>query len=442
VVVKASPRATASNTIPLPDKLSSKTFGGVPGVGVLEHCVAAGVVARELIEKLIPRYVREWVGTEVLKVFPLVVASHDVGKASTGFQYMIRGITIPFTDPSYPLDPVYGTLRHEVVSYEFLRTRISSFFSSMILYHHGYYRHGERTPEYGYTIDPVWELERFKIFNALSNYFEYSSTAENYTSTNLTIQKYLTGLMVVSDYISSDEKFFPPSGYTIESIPRRVSKALGHYGFYTKGSDTVTTELSFEEIFNFPPNSVQSEFISMVDGPGIYIYEDQMGGGKTEGALYPAIDLYRKGIVDGIYFGMPSQVTSNRIIKRMQDALDKVLGVACDVRLLHSNADVFHDPSQDDWFIGNKKAILDEFGVGTVDQMLLGVLPSVKHFFLRTFGLCRKAVIIDEVHSYDVYTSGLIRTLIQDLVEMDCVVIILSATLTEASKKELLHGHL
>lgn len=431
-----------NKSIPIPYPLSSKTYldasnKKIPGVGVLEHCIASGVVAQELIQKVLPSYISSWIGSDILSVFPFIVSCHDIGKVSTGFQYMIRGQTIPFSYPGYPIDPKYGTLRHEVVTYEFIRNKFSKFFSTMLLYHHGYYRQDKLTA-YGSPVDLLWEIERYKLYNELTSYFKCGTSICKKELNNLTIKKYLTGLLVVSDYISSDEDFFPPSGYSIDSIPRLVSKALGYYGFYSKGSDSISKDLDFKTIFGFPPNEAQTKMISLVDGPGVYIYEDQMGGGKTEGALYPAMDLYRKGVVDGIYFGMPTQITSNRIIVRVKEALDKMLGCKSDVHLLHSNADMLHDPKQDDWFIGNKKAILDEFGVGTVDQMLLGVLPSIRHFFLRTFGLCRKAVIIDEVHSYDVYTSGLIKTLIKDLVEMDCVVLILSATLTEAAKKELL----
>jgi len=433
---------SSKEIIPVPSPLSSKTYKRgnckVLGVGVLKHCIAAGVVARELISKVIPSYVSQWIGTDILSVFPFIVSCHDIGKISTGFQYMIRDVTtVTPSDPSYPIDLKYGTIRHEVVSYQFLRTKMSEFFSQMILYHHGYYRQGDKVTDYSYETDPVWEMERMNLYFRLSSYFNLDSSKCALSSTS-TIKKYLAGLMVVSDYISSDERFFPPSGYTLSSISRRASSALGFYGFYNKGSDSISREQNFQDLFSFPPNEVQSEFISLVRGPGVYIYEDQMGGGKTEGALYPAMKLYQEGIVDGIYFGMPTQVTSNRIIVRVKEALDRLLGTDSDVRLLHSNADVLHDPRQDDWFRGNKKALLDEFGVGTVDQLLLGVLPNVKHFFLRTFGLCRKAVIIDEVHSYDLYTSGLIKVLIKELVEMDCVVIILSATLTEAAKRELL----
>jgi len=103
------PSATASKNIPIPKPLSSKTYGQGPskklGVGVLEHCIAAGVVARELIKKVLPPYVTEWIGSDILSIFPFIVACHDIGKISAGFQYMIRGMTIPFDSPEFPIDP-------------------------------------------------------------------------------------------------------------------------------------------------------------------------------------------------------------------------------------------------------------------------------------------------------------------------------------------------
>jgi CRISPR-associated endonuclease/helicase Cas3 len=47
-------------------------------------------------------------------------------------------------------------------------------------------------------------------------------------------------------------------------------------------------------------------------------------------------------------------------------------------------------------------------------------------------------VILDEVHTYDVYTGTLIDVLIRRLRELQCTVIILSATLTKARRRELL----
>ena len=63
---------------------------------------------------------------------------------------------------------------------------------------------------------------------------------------------------------------------------------------------------------------------------------------------------------------------------------------------------------------------------------------AAKHFFVRQFGLAGKVVILDEVHTYDLYTSTLIGALVKRLRELQCTVIILSATLTEKRRRELL----
>ena len=221
-----------------------------------------------------------------------------------------------------------------------------------------------------------------------------------------------------------------------KSIEKQVDVALTNYGFNLPDLDQFK-EIEFSELYGFTPNAGQIKMIEEMTGPGLYIYEAPMGIGKTEAALYPAMNLYRKGIVNVRYLAIHTQVTSNRYFARLDSAIQKWFGDESS-KLLHGTADIFHNPAEDDWFAGNKKALLDKFGAGTVDQLLLSVLPGVKHFFLRTYGLYNKAVIIDEVHSYDVYTSDLLKSLIDDLIEMDCVVILLSATLTEAAKKELM----
>jgi CRISPR-associated endonuclease/helicase Cas3 len=74
--------------------------------------------------------------------------------------------------------------------------------------------------------------------------------------------------------------------------------------------------------------------------------------------------------------------------------------------------------------------------VGTIDQALLGIVAA-KHFFVRQFGLAGKVVILDEVHSYDLYTGTLLQELVRRLRELHCTVIILSATLIATRRREL-----
>lgn len=186
-----------------------------------------------------------------------------------------------------------------------------------------------------------------------------------------------------------------------------------------------------------------------------------MGCGKTEAALFAAQQLIASGANHGIYFALPTQVTSNRIHQRLGAFLRNTLADAAPLRLAHGNAwleddfdlrlrpafsegnrDKEDDPRESirearSWFASAKQALLATYGVGTIDQALQGVV-AVKHFFVRRFALAGKVVILDEVHSYDIYTGTLITALIRELVNLRCSVIILSATLTAARRKELL----
>jgi len=54
-------------------------------------------------------------------------------------------------------------------------------------------------------------------------------------------------------------------------------------------------------------------------GAGLYVIEAQMGAGKTEAALAAAYQLIARGHASGLYFALPTQVTSNRIHTRVSD---------------------------------------------------------------------------------------------------------------------------
>jgi CRISPR-associated endonuclease/helicase Cas3 len=76
--------------------------------------------------------------------------------------------------------------------------------------------------------------------------------------------------------------------------------------------------------------------------------------------------------------------------------------------------------------------VLGQIGVCTVDQVLLSVLP-VKHAFVRSFGLGKSVLIVDEVHAYDSYMCGLLAEVLQRQREAGGSAILLSATLSPAA---------
>jgi CRISPR-associated endonuclease/helicase Cas3 len=184
-----------------------------------------------------------------------------------------------------------------------------------------------------------------------------------------------------------------------------------------------------------------------VTEPGVYILEAPMGLGKTEAALYAAYQLLAKQKATGIYFALPTQLTSNKIHERVNAFLAKILHTTNSTQnalLLHSNAWLKRELAVEgnpngSWFEESKRGILAPFAVGTIDQALMAVM-NVKHGFVRAFGLAGKVVILDEVHSYDTYTGTLLDELVCTLRKLQCTVIVLSATLTH-ERREILLDH-
>lgn len=84
-----------------------------------------------------------------------------------------------------------------------------------------------------------------------------------------------------------------------------------------------------------------------------------------------------------------------------------------------------------------RRALLGNFGVGTIDQCLLAGLPVLFHT-VRWAGLVPKVVVFDEVHSYDTYTSTLLQLVVRTLRLLGCTVIILSAAFTCQVRKAFL----
>lgn len=204
--------------------------------------------------------------------------------------------------------------------------------------------------------------------------------------------------------------------------------------------------MEFNDVFGFSPREAQSKLITACDKPGVYVLEAPMGLGKTEAALYCGYKMLESGNATGIYFALPTQLTSNKIYERFNQFLTTILDEHCPHRkalLLHGNAWLEETEMGEEgtpgysWFNTSKRGLLAPFAVGTLDQALMAAM-NVRHGFVRAFGLAGKVVILDEIHSYDAYTSVILDELISLLVELQCTVIILSATLSKERRRALL----
>lgn len=89
------------------------------------------------------------------------------------------------------------------------------------------------------------------------------------------------------------------------------------------------------------------------------------------------------------------------------------------------------------WFAdSNKKALLAEIGVGTLDQAMMAVMPF-KHNNLRLLGLSNKILLADEIHACDAYMSCILEGLIERQARGGNSVILLSATLSQQQRDKL-----
>jgi CRISPR-associated endonuclease/helicase Cas3 len=302
--------------------------------------------------------------------------------------------------------------------------------------------HGFSTDKYPanseYFGGESWQKIREELITRLKDHFavDWPQVKDNIHAA------LLSGLTTVADWIGSSQIFDGiESVEHIGDLSCYARDAVAKAGFIRP---PVKQGLSFKEIFKFFPYSVQVKFVEAVSSPGVYIFEAPMGIGKTEAALYAAYRIFAAGKASGMYFALPTRLTSDKIHERVGKFLD---AVCADTRLrpllLHSSAYLSRTEMGGEgepgalWFNAKKRGILAPFAVGTIDQALMAVM-NVKHGFVRTFGLAGKTVILDEVHSYDSYTGTLLQELVLGLRELGCTVIILSATLTGERRKELL----
>jgi len=372
-----------------------------------------------------------------------VAALHDVGKVSPGFQKKILSSNLESYCPALKdFDLQSLETNHAVISEAAINAYLgnqdkTTRFGAVVGAHHGKrFERNDITDKSTTLGGESWAAERRKLLERLIR--EYGTLIEE-RAPDLDV---LAGFVCVSDWIGSDETFFPAEGLPPETNrSARASEAVAACGW---AKTAIEPGLSFEMIFGFEPYPLQRDFIDIVDGPGLYVLEAPMGLGKTEAALFAAYKLMAEGHNSGLYFGLPTRLTSDRIHKRVRDPFLKRITKddSEEVRLAHGQAwmrGFFANGGEElgsgrAWFRPGKRALLMPFAVGTIDQALLAVL-KVRHHFIRCFGLAGKVVILDEVHSYDVYTGTLLDLLVPRLLELGCTVIILSATLTHARRQ-------
>ena len=416
-----------------------------PGVNVETHCLATFEVARQLL-KYYSHFCTAslWDPPKDL-LAPLL---HDVGKVSPKFQKKIYSAFQKELPESIAEEDTSGE-NHCVTSAATLRRLSLHRLAKVVGSHHGSYCKPNILLD-----NDEWQSLREELIQKLIEKCGLERTDYSREEWEKEGKKDLVlGLTILADWLSSGMDLEPGQEPTPEICAEAVEKA-GFKPF------TVQQDLTFSELFRdddqpgFEPNDVQKVMLENIQPGGVYVLETEMGSGKTEAALALAYELLKSHRHAGVYFALPTQLTSNKIYDRFKPFLENILAPEngeLKPLLLHSKAwlekEIQNDEENgfqrkeykaDSWFSDLKRALLAPFAVGTIDQLLMAVI-NVRHSALRSLGAAGKVIILDEVHSYDAYTGSLIRTLVKYLREWNCTVIILSATLTQELRNQLLY---
>ena len=446
---------------------------------LLLHCLDVAAVALEVLRRE-PRETRRnfaWaLGLPWEQAQPwllLLVAAHDLGKACPGFQCKWQNLSElnPGRSPNTKINHAFVS---QIALAPWLIERgwsdeIARLAADAVGCHHGS-RASETMLEALEGDESAigrseWADARHELLDTLFDVLQPTALPEKSDLSGPGFML-LAGLTSFADWIGSNIDWFGFGTPTDTADPENwfqarhsnAERALDAVGWQPR-TPLLTRPSGFHEIFGFPPRPLQEAVATVMtelDEPAILLIEAPMGEGKTEAAWFAHLELQRRFEHRGLYIALPTQATGNAMFARTlaflraQDG-----GRVLDFQLLHGGTllnDSFqqlrlasiHDDADPttgqvraaEWFTQKKRALLSEYGVGTVDQALLPILP-VRHHFVRLWGLANRVVVFDEIHAYDAYTGTLLIHLVRWLRAMGSSVLLLSATLPPAIRREL-----
>ena len=417
------------------------------------------------------------------RVLVCLIALHDVGKFSAAFQGKAQ-FAWP-TDVLGALAPMFGG-RHDADGYamadrlklkELLVPAMHGWLSSefnllwaAVAGHHGQPPMAKRA-----NLDemkpPCWDAAHMFCADVCALFGPFEAIGEPDEQSFSALSWAVAGLTVVSDWIGSSRACFP---YRAPDLDLAHYWAVARFAAQTAvakaGILPVAMPATFLPAKLFPKIDVFSPLqrhvtdMPLPSGPTLTIIEDVTGSGKTEAAVLLAARLLHAGRADGLFFALPTMATANAMYERLGGSYrclfnadgspslvlahgkrklhpgfaNSILEMGVAVGALEADAQGNDAGSACAAWIADdrRKAFLAHVGVGTIDQALLGVLPS-RHQSLRLWALSNRILIIDEAHAYDAYMSREIETLLEFHAALGGSAIVLSATLAHAQRWSL-----
>ena len=420
----------------------------------------------------------------------VLVALHDIGKFSLDFQAKSE------VGPRGKLPQPSPGIRHDAIGFKLLDKSWSCLGSTLSRYFIGADawkfdgpalwsavtgHHGEPATEPGNHWEGGFTSNRQDVADFVQGIVALlppeTELLPDLDRSTPVLSWHLAGLTNISDWIGSSQTWFryvkPDSDleeYWSEA-GRRADIAIEQSGLLpSRCPPRISAEHLLPHISEGALSPLQdaARTCALPAGPVLALVEDVTGAGKTEAALLIAARLMADGRASGLFFALPTMATANAMYDRLRDSYRRLfdadtwpsLVLAHGKRGLHEGfrssivAPPDHRPSAHAWRVDSsadvtasaacaawiaddrRKAFLADVGVGTVDQALLGVLPS-RFQSLRLWGLTDRVLIVDEAHSFDSYLSRELETLLEFHAALGGSAVVLSATLSTEARHRI-----
>lgn len=460
------------------------------------HLLDTGCVAELIWDQFLADKARQQLndacGGHGRDVLVLACAWHDVGKATPGFQIKApqlferaraAGWVMPRRGPDSRQRVKHGQSGSQVLRSVIAPRGALSWLRPIVAGHHGSFiddaTSGAYRSEWQNGPDSApWTQRQLDLARWVAG--EYGIDIEGLAAAApgppaLSVQLAVAGLVSMADWIASSTLF---PGLDMEPMDVACARARAGHAWaqlgLAGGWRLTGPPVPFEQRFGFPARPLQSMVLQCVQhltGPGLVIVEAPMGEGKTEAALAAAEVLAQRFGCGGVLLAMPTQGTTDAMYDRVR-AWAASVDPTSPPSLLHGKAmaneawrrtvrpvgvqgvfDEYGLPVEDcaqagepagegpsQWLLGRHRGLLSPSVVATVDQPLVAATLT-KYVGLRFAGLIGKVVVIDEVHSYDVYMGQYLHQFLRFCRDLEVPVILISATLPPVQRQELLAAY-
>ena len=372
------------------------------------------------------------VDAAVIDTLSVLAVLHDLGKADARWQSYIRRTgprrdhTAPFLVHLDTTPPLCEALRPALALVDDEEAMLLT-----VVAHHGapiteeaLRRYRGRSDE---TTDPAAVAETGRLVEVAFRFYPHARPI----AWTPAFSHAFAGIIMLADWLGSSIAF--GHGADREAVVAAELATTGWRAFCT-GVDPAAVLPSLR------PG--QSAVIGAPLGDRLVLLEDSTGSGKTEAATIRALALIDAGLVEGMYFAVPTRSAATELHARIARIIASVHpGQAGRVMRAVPTAldtDELLPGQERSWAAGSsKKAAVAAIGIGTIDQALLSIM-RVRHSWLRRAALSTKLLVVDEVHAGDAYMLRLIEELVSAHVEGGGHAMTMSATLGEEAKARLL----